>query len=460
MTPYLILVTESQTVNLIRLMYSLLPSATVLNALLVGTLSQAADDHHWNQWRGPEGNGVSRTANPPTHWSESENIRWKVAVPGNGTSTPVIHGQQVFLLTTINTGERDLSIPNPENQPKTNFFDIKRPNTKHEYVVLCLDRNTGSVLWKRTAAKKIPHEGAHQDNDFASASPITDGELLWCWFGSAGLYCFDLAGNPRWNRDLGEVRVGSSLGEGCSPALFDGRLVIVRDHAGESTIEVLNAENGTTLWKKIRDEGNAWATPTVVTVDGVSQVITAASNAIRSYNLDSGEIIWQCSGLSGNVIPCPVIDGSNVICMSGYQGYSAMAIPLTETGDLTDSGKIVWQHDRGTPYIPSPLLYDGLLFFNQSNQSILTCVNSTTGEIAFGPLRIGQLSNIYASPVGASDRVYITGRNGTTLVLSRGEDFEQLAENKLSDRFDASPALAGKQLFLRGAKHLYCIETQ
>jgi outer membrane protein assembly factor BamB len=137
-----------------------------------------------------------------------------------------------------------------------------------------------------------------------------------------------------------------------------------------------------------------------------------------------------------------------------------MAIPLTETGDLTDSGKIVWQHDRGTPYIPSPLLYDGLLFFNQSNQSILTCVNSTTGKIVFGPLRIGQLSNIYASPVGASDRVYITGRNGTTLVLSRGEDFEQLAENKLSDRFDASPALAGKQLFLRGAKHLYCIETQ
>ena len=416
-------------------------------------------EENWHQWRGPDATGVSRTADPPVEWSEDKNVKWKVAIDGKGTSTPIIWNDKVFLLTAIDTGVKDTSIPDPADQPKTNFFDIKRPNTEHAFVVLCLDRDSGKKLWRRTATTKIPHEGAHNDNDFASASPTTDGKHLFCWFGSAGLYCYDLEGNKRWERDLGEAEVGSSLGEGCSPVLHDGKLVIVRDHAGQSSIEVLDAKTGETLWKRQRDEDNAWATPRVIRHRGKTQVITAASGAVRSYDLDSGEIIWQCSGLTGNVTPCPVIDGDYVICMSGYKGYAAMAIPLTETGDISGSETILWQRDRGTPYIPSPLLYDGLLFYSQSNQSILTCVDSKTGETVYGPERIGQLSNIYASPVGASGRVYITGRDGTTLVIQRSRTLTELATNRLDDRFDASPALAGKQLFLRGAKHLYCLEA-
>jgi outer membrane protein assembly factor BamB len=414
---------------------------------------------NWHQWRGPEATGVSRTANPPIEWSEDKNVKWKVAIDGRGTSTPIVWNDKVFLLTAIDTGVKDTSIPDPKDQPKSNFFDIKRPNTEHAFVVLCLDRESGKELWRRTATTKIPHEGAHNDNDFASASPTTDGKHLYCWFGSAGLYCFDLDGNKLWERDLGEARVGSSLGEGCSPVLHEGKLVIVRDHAGQSSIEVLDGKTGDTLWQRERDEDNAWATPRVIRHSGKTQIITAASGAVRSYDLDSGEIIWQCSGLTGNVTPCPVLDGDYVICMSGYQGYAAMAIPLTETGDITGSEKILWKRDRGTPYIPSPLLYDGLLFYNQSNQSILTCVDSKTGETVFGPERIGQVSNLYASPVGASGRVYITGRDGTTLVIQRSSTFNEIATNRLDDRFDASPALAGSQLFLRGAKSLYCIEA-
>jgi outer membrane protein assembly factor BamB len=416
-------------------------------------------EENWHQWRGPEATGVSRTANPPIEWSEDKNVKWKISVDGRGTSTPIVWNDKVFLLTAIDTGVKNTSIPDPKDQPKTNFFDIKRPNTEHAFVVLCLDRDSGKELWRRTATTKIPHEGAHNDNDFASASPTTDGKHLYCWFGSAGLYCYDLDGNKLWERDLGEAEVGSSLGEGCSPVLHDGKLVIVRDHAGQSSIEVLDAKTGNTLWQRERDEDNAWATPRVIQHSGKTQVITAASGAVRSYDLNSGEIIWQCGGLTGNVTPCPVIDGDYVICMSGYQGYAAMAIPLTETGDITGSEKILWKRDRGTPYIPSPLLYDGLLFYNQSNQSILTCVNSKTGETVFGPERIGQVSNLYASPVGASGRVYITGRDGTTLVIQRSSTFNEIATNRLDDRFDASPALAGSQLFLRGAKSLYCIEA-
>ena len=415
---------------------------------------------NWHQWRGPNATGVSTTANPPVTWGEDENIKWKVAIEGQGTSTPIIWGDKVFVLTAINTGVKDPSIPDPEDQPKTNFFDIKQPNAQHAFVVLCLDRNSGKEIWRQVATTKIPHQGAHNDNDFAPASPTTDGKHLYCWFGSAGLFCYDLQGNKIWEKKLGEVKVGSSLGEGCSPVLHEGKLVIVRDHAGQSTIEVLDAKTGKTLWKRERDEGNAWATPRIIPHSGKTQVITAASGFVRSYDLNTGDVIWQCSGLTGNAIPCPVVEGDYVICMTGYQGYSAMAIPLTETGDISDSEKILWKKERGTPYIPSPLLYEGLIFYNQSNQAILTCLDAKTGEVAFGPKRVGELSNIYASPVGAGGRVYLTGRNGNTLVLERGPEYKVTALNKLDERFDASPALAGNQLFLRGAKHLYCIETQ
>ncbi|MEM6362946.1 MAG: PQQ-binding-like beta-propeller repeat protein [Planctomycetota bacterium] len=417
-------------------------------------------DHNWHQWRGPEANGVSRTANPPVLWSETKNVRWKTAIDGKGTSTPIVWDHQVFLLTTIETNEKDTSIPDPEDQPKTNFFDIKRPNIKHAFVVLCLDRQTGQEIWRQTATIKIPHEGAHHDNDFASASPTTDGTHLYCWFGSAGLYCFDLDGNRIWQRDLGEVRVGSSLGEGASPVLHDGRLVIIRDHAGASSIEVIDATSGQTLWKQPRDEGNAWSTPIVIRHSGKSQIITAASNAIRSYDLESGEIIWQCTGLTGNVIPSPVVCEDSVICMSGYQVYAAIALPLSATGDLSTVDHAIWSRHRGTPYIPSPLLYDDLLLFNQGNQSIVTGLNPTTGDISFGPDRLGQLSNIYSSPVGAASRIYVTDRGGTTLVMQKSPSHEVLAINKLDDRFDASPAVVGTQLFLRGARNLYCLEDE
>ena len=438
---------------------SILSICLLLIAIPMPAFGESFADN-WHQWRGPHATGVSPTADPPVAWNEDENVKWKVAIEGQGTSTPIIWNDKVFVLTAINTGVKDPSIPDPEDQPKTNFFDIKQPNAQHAFVVLCLDRNTGKEIWRQVATTKIPHQGAHNDNDFAPASPTTDGKHLYCWFGSAGLFCYDLQGNKIWEKKLGEVKVGSSLGEGCSPVLHEGKLVIVRDHAGQSTIEVLDAKTGNTLWKRERDEGNAWATPRIIQHSGKTQVITAASGFVRSYDLDTGDIIWQCSGLTGNAIPCPVVEGDYVICMTGYQGYSAMAIPLTETGDISDSEKILWKKERGTPYIPSPLLYEGLIFYNQSNQAILTCLDAKTGEVAFGPKRVGELSNIYASPVGAGGRVYLTGRNGNTLVLERGPEYKVTALNKLDERFDASPALAGNQLFLRGAKHLYCIETQ
>jgi len=412
----------------------------------------------WHQWRGPEANGVSRTAKPPLEWSEDRNIKWKVAIEGKGNASPIVWGDKVFLLTAINTGRVDPSLPKPEDQPKR-VFGIKHPNTFYKFEVRCLDRNTGKEIWKQTASEHVPHEGTHNDADFASASPTTDGKRLYCWFGSAGLFCYDFDGKKLWNRDLGKAYVGASLGEGCSPVVHKGRVVIVRDHARQSTIEVLDATTGDTLWKKDRDEPNAWATPRVIEHSGKTQVITAASKMVRSYDLGTGDIIWQCKGLTGNVTPCPVVEGDVVYCMSGYQGYSLLALPLDSEGDISGSDSIIWSIDKGTPYVPSPVLYDGLLYFTQSNQGILTAVDSENGETVIERSRLPGISNIYSSPVGADGRVYFTGRNGTTLVIKHSGELEVLATNKLDDEFNTSPAILGTQLFLRGRKSLYCIEA-
>lgn len=422
-----------------------------------GRLKNVQGAKNWHQWRGPEANGVSRTATPPMTWSESENIRWKVPIDGRGVSSPIVWGDKVFLLSSDDTGEVDSSLPKPEDQPER-VFGIKHPNTKYSFIVLCLDRKTGTEIWRRTATDLVPHEGHHRDNSYASASPFTDGKRLYCWFGSAGLYCFDLEGNKLWSKDLGRAKVGASLGEGCSPVVHDGKVVILRDNQGQSTIEVLDAASGDPLWKKERDEPNGWSTPLIVPYQEKTQVITCGDNLIRSYDLENGSIIWQCGGLSQNTIPCPVTDGERVYCMSGYSGYSLLALPLSAKGDITGSEEIVWSKSKNTPYIPSPILYDGMLGFLKSNQSLYSVLDAKTGNELIGSTRLPSIANVYSSPVGAAGRVYLTGRNGVTLVLKRGKGFEVLATNKLDDEFRASAALVGEQMLLRGSQYLYCIE--
>ena len=451
---------KKMTLNKITTLATLgLIAATLQLGQALADSFEEAKPNNWHHWRGPDANGVSTTAKPPVQWSPTNNIQWKAPVEGNGSSTPIIWGNKLFVLTAINTGEVDPTLPRPEDQPKR-MFGITHPNSSYEFIVLCLDRHTGKVLWRQTATKLIPHEGAHRDNNFASASPTTDGERLYCWFGSAGLFCYDLDGNKHWERNLGKIKMGASLGEGCSPVVHDGKIVIVRDHSRQSSIEVLNAKNGKSLWKVERHEKNAWATPAIVAHSGKTQVITTASGKVRSYDLDTGKVIWKCAGLTGNAIPCPVVEGDTVYCMTGYKGYSLMAIPLNAKGDITGSDKILWTKRRGTPYVPSPILYDGLLYFTQSNQALLSCVNAKSGKTYIDRTRLKGLTNVYASPVGADGRIYLNDRSGVTLVLKRSRELKVIAKNELGEQIVSSPALAGNQLFLRGRTHLYSITQE
>jgi len=411
---------------------------------------------NWPQFRGPLTSGVAPEGDPPVQWSESKNVRWKVAIPGVGSSTPIVWGDKVFLLTAVETDRKDSSLPDPKDQPMRQF-GIVFPNKFHKFDVLCLDRGTGQTLWQKTAAELVPHEGHHPDNDFASATPVTDGKHLWASFGSRGVYCYDLAGNLKWEKDFGDLTTRLSFGEGSSPALHGDTLVTNWDHDGQSFIVAQDAATGDVRWRKDRDEKSAWATPLIVEGHGRTQVVTSASNMVRSYDLKSGELLWECGGQVGNVTPAPVTNGPLVFCMSGYRGSALYALPLDQSGDLTDTDKIAWKADRGTPYVPSPLLYDNRLYFTQSNDGLLSCLDAATGKVIIDRTRLPEIRKTYASPVGAAGRVYLTSRDGTTLVIRHADTFEVLATNKLDDEIDASAAIVGKELYLRGKRYLYCL---
>lgn len=337
-------------------------------------------------------------------------------------------------------------------------MDAPKPDQFYQFTLLCLDRQSGKVLWQKIAREEIPHEGYRPDEgSFASSSPMTDGESVYAYFGSHGLHCYDLQGNLKWEKDLGKMKIKMAFGEGSSPVLFGDTIVVNWDHEGDSFIAALDKNTGKELWRQAREEKTSWATPLVVQQDGKAQVITDASNKIRSYDLASGKLLWECGGLTANVIPSPVASGGMLYAMSGFRGNALLAIHLGRSGDLTGTDAIAWSHNKSTPYVPSPLLYGDKLYFFAGNNGMISCLDTKSGNAFIDAERLEDLKNVYASPVGADGRVYLVGRNGVTLVLKQSEKLEILATNKLDESFDASPAIAGKELFLRGHEYLYCI---
>ncbi len=417
---------------------------------------------HWHQWRGPLANGLAPKGDPPAQWSESQNIKWKVEIPGSGSSTPIVWGNRVFVLTAVKTDRKPEkpavpaaggAPPNPEFARLT----TPSPTTLYRFEVLCLNRDTGEILWRRTAREEVPHQGHHPSHGYASASPVTDGKLLYASFGSRGIYCCDLEGAPKWEADLGDMSVKMGFGEGASPALHGDSLVVPWDHEGDSFIACLDAKTGKEKWRAARDERTTWATPLVVERGGVTQVVANGTKRTRSYDLSTGRLLWECGGQTGNTIPAPVALEGTVYCMSGFRGNAIYALPLDSKGDLTDSDKVAWKRTDAAPYVASPLLYDGLLYFTQERQGILSCVDAKTGQDLFNGQRLSGIDTLYASLAGAAGKIYIAGREGTTLVLKHGKAYELLAANKLDEGVNASPVIVGKQLFLRGHKHLYCV---
>lgn len=436
--------------------------------LSVAAAAATSADQNWPQWRGPQGTGLAPTASPPITWSETSNLKWNVKIPGDGLSTPIIWDHRIFIQTAIPTSKKtaavgaaptDQPVPPPRRRPGGGGGGGggQQPNESYQCVLLCLDRQTGKTLWQKTAREETPKEGHHSDGSYAAYSPVTDGQLVFAYFGSRGLHCYDLDGHLKWSQHFGDMRIANGFGEGSSPALSGDTVVVNWDHEGDSFIIALDKHTGKTLWKQSRDERTSWATPLVVQHDGKTQVVTSATRKIRSYDLATGKLLWECAGLTPNVIPTPVAGNGLVYAISGFRGNALLAIRLGRAGDLTGTDAIAWSYNRSTPYVPSPLLCGDRLYFFAGNTGILTCFNAKTGGLLIDAGRIEALQGVYASPVGAGGRVYLTGRNGATVVIKQSDKIEVLATNRLDDRIDASPAAVGGELFLRGRSSLYCI---
>ena len=464
-------------------------ASTLLVAGMLGLFCATADDRDWPQWRGPSGNGVAPSGNPPITWSDEENIKWTAAVPGIGHATPIVWGNRIILLSA---GEAAIMDPDAEQLEVPSFFrnryDADKdgeldadetaaalrglarfarrrtelsvepvPDKRHSFAIYCLDRRTGVIMWSRIAKTAYPKEGKHGSNSYGSASPVTDGERIVADFGSHGTFCYDYYGELLWERDLGQMNVRSGFGEAASPAIHGDTVVFVRDQEMGSFIVALDIASGEERWRRERNEPTNWSSPLIVDRGDVVEVVANGTNAVRGYNLETGEELWTSAGHSGDVVPTPTSDGSVVYVMAGNLDSSAYAIGLGYRGDLSGTEAVRWSLDRGTPYVSSPLLHDRHLYFVHHTDAVLSCINAEDGGQLYWRQKLGEIDSVLASPVAVGDHIYIPGNNGTTAVVTAGPEFRILALNTLDNKFRASPVVMGDELLLRGDDLLYCI---
>ena len=397
---------------------------------------------HWAHWRGPEGNGTAPNATPPTQWSSTKNVKWKAEIPGRGSGSPVVWEDQVFVVTAIPVD------------------DSRGPLPKLKFVLMCFDRADGSLRWEKVATIARPHQGTHQTNGFASASPCTDGQHVYAHFGSRGLYCYTMDGTPKWKRDdFPPMTTRNSFGEGSSPTIEGEMILVPWDHEGDSFLYALNKLTGKTIWKTPRDEPTCWATPLVVEHDGRKQVIMNGQNYARAYDLQSGRELWRCGGQTQRPVASAVSANGLAIIGSGFRGSFIGAFRLDGSGDIENSKSVVWTIDRDTPDIASPLLSGGRLYFYKGKSGLLSCVDAASGRPHYLTERLAGINSTYASPIAAGGNVYLTGRSGTTIVIKDGDELNIVSTNAVGEGVDATPAPVDNQLFIRGERHLFCIES-
>ena len=441
---------------------SLLPMA----ALLWGTAPALADaPTPWPQWRGPHFTGHQPDADPPIRFSETENVRFKVPVPGDGLASPIVYDGVVYLLTADAADAEAAAASHKkaaEKMEKREWPPAVEP-VAQAFKLLAYSAETGELLWERTASEHVPHETHYLDASWASATPITDGERIYAHFGSNGTYVYSMDGELLWKKDLGDMTTRNGFGEGTSPLLWQDLLFIPWDHEGDSFLVALDKKTGDEVWRVARpDEASSWVTPIVVDPDGggeaAPQLVLPGTGKSRGYDARTGTELWSLAGMTKNTIPSPVAHDGKAYLMSGFRGTVLQAIDLEKAkGDLADSPAVAFTFDRHTPYVPSPVLIDDNLCFIKHTKNVFTCLDADTGEVRFTEVRLPGIQNVYASPVAAGDRIYVFDKDGSATVVKNGSTFEVLAENQLDEAVDATPAIYGDSLYVRSRHHLYRI---
>jgi outer membrane protein assembly factor BamB len=431
---------------------------------LVASSAAAQSNSNWPQFRGPGARGVAERTGIPDRWSATENVNWKRDIPGRGWSSPVVWKDQVFLTTVINTGQSE--------EPKKGLYfggdRLAPPDSIHQWMVICLDLKTGETLWEKKVFEGKPASSIHIKSSFASETPVTDGERVYCCFGSVGIFCFDLEGNELWRYDLKPLPTRYGWGNAASPALHQGRLYYCHDNQQDSYLLALDAKSGQELWRTPRDEQSNWATPFVWENELRTEIVTSGSGAIRSYDLD-GKMLWSLKGMSSITIATPYAAHGMLFVTSGYVGDKLRPIYAIRPGALgdislenntTNNNFIAWSRPQAAPYNPSTLVTSERLFVLY-DRGLVACFNALTGDEIFGPKRLPDGGAFTSSPWAMDGKIFCLNEDGVTYVLSDSEQFEVLHTNQLAedDMGMASPAIAGDRLLIRTASRIYCIKN-
>ena len=414
---------------------------------------------NWPQWRGPGGQGVSNEKNLPGEWSSTKNIKWKTPITGRSHSSPIVWGNKIFLTTAVE-GELVPGAKAVKHMLGDKEFlhpDSIGADHQNSFKVICLDRETGKIIWEQTAFEGTPYDNRHRKSSYAASTPVTDGNLVYAFFGSEGLYAYDMKGKLAWKADLGKLgTVG--MGTGTSPVLYENLVLMQCDeeNGDASFIIALEKKTGKEVWKTARKVQVSWSTPLLVTSGKRTELITSGTEAVISYDPATGKELWRHKGVESNAIPSPVASSDMVFISAGFPAKIAMAIKLGGSGDLTDTDKVSWKYTKGTAYVPSPILYGDYLYLT-TDRGILTCIDARTGEVKYEGGRVPTPATFTASPVAFDGKILLTSEDGDTFIVKAGPQHQILGVNSLGEPVYASPAIAEGRIFIRGEKNLYCI---
>lgn len=438
--------------------------------LLLACADVRADN--WPQWRGPGGTGVIGTEYKlPVEWN-ADNVKWKLKIPGQGWSSPVVWGGRTFVTTAVPEQNRQPGAGNRESQPRRQPGGRGRggeprtpPNINYRWEVYCIDNSTGKVLWKQAALEGRPRLTTHRSNTYASETPVTDGKHLYVYFGMMGLFCYDLDGKLIWKKDLGLYPMRSGWGTSSSPVLLGDRLFLQIDNEKDSFLVALDKKTGNEVWRVKRDELSTWSTPFIWKNRERTELVTGGTR-LRSYDPETGKLLWELGMAGGRSSASATADEETLYVGNEFRdrdgpdqgGGVLFAVKAGGSGTLTDKD-VAWSQRDAAPSMASPLLYQGYLYVLDRRTSTVNCYDAKTGKPAYQRQRLGS-GAFWSSPWAYDGKVFCLDDQGETFVLQPGPTFKVLARNKLQDQFWASVAVAEEGLLLRGVEYLYCVEKK
>ncbi len=417
---------------------------------------------NWAGWRGPDSQGVSSEKGLPTEWSDTKNIKWKTPVEGLGHSSPIVWGNRLFLTTSIEGAVVEGA------KPVKHYFDreeFKHPDAVggdriYTLKVMCVDANTGRLLWEKSVYEGTAHDSRHRKGSYAAATPATDGRYVYAYFGSEGVYCYDFNGKQIWKADVGKI---GTLGLGVStcPVLFENLVILQCDEdLGEkSFIVALDKKTGRQVWKTARKVQVCWSTPVLVRAANRTELVTSGTEFIIAYDPATGKELWRCKGLESYIVPTPLVGHGLVIPSIGSHVKRAIAIRAGGRGDITGSDRIAWKYEKGTAYVPSPIMVGDNVYLI-TDRGIMTCLDARTGKVIYEGARVPVPATFTASPVAFEDKILMTSEDGDTFVIRAGAKHEVIRTNSLGEPIYASLAIANGRIFIRGLKNLYCISAK